>query len=760
MIAGADLSAFYRQRTDYPPQPAEVDNRVIAWFQDKDWLDSFTRESDEGVEIPLMVTGMSCAACTWIVEKFLLQVSGVSRVDINLSLSRVVATLAPGADPGRVVEQLLSLGYGVRPWRTDERLELMRNDNKRDLRRLGVAGVGMMQVGMLAIALHAGDLQGMDANLQQLLRLASAPLTLLVLIYSGRSFFSNAWQHLKHGALIMDSSVSIALLLATIASLWATLSGGGATYYDSVTMFVFFLLLARYLEKRLRNADLIALAQLEDELPEFVSRWQSGDWLRCPRDQVVAGDLIYVAAGEAISFDATVNKGQSAVDESVFNGESLPRNVSKGDSVYAGTVNREASLELEVSAGYRQSRLAALANDVERARQEKPLYLQLIDRLAARFVALVLLAALITAIVWLRVDPNRALWSALAVLVVACPCALSLATPAAVASATAWLRRRGVSVRGEFGLLAAADASTVFIDKTGTLTETTLAVGQLITAPSLAREQALALSAALQQVSSHPAARAFHNIAPLSGVTDIQVVAGAGIKGCWQALDGTQREVRLGSLGFVSDLAANTPPPPDDEHYWVGLGDSVGWLAWIGLSEHLRLGASDHLNRLKAMGYSVTIVSGDSHTRVAALANKLALPYRADMTPTDKLAYLQQEQAAGTTVIAVGDGLNDAAFLGAADASIAVAGATALARAQADFVITDNDFGRLADIVGIAHKARSTMRQNLLWAALYNILGIPFAASGMVPPWAAALGMSISSLLVVANALRLRRVSG
>lgn len=759
MIAGADLSAFYRQRTDYPPQPTAFDSRVVAWFQDKDWLNSFTRESDDGIEMPLMISGMSCAACTWIVEKFLLQVPGVLQVDINLSLSRVIVTLAPDADPGSVIEQLLKLGYGVRPWRTDERLDLIRSDNKRDLRRLGVAGVGMMQVGMLAIALHAGDLQGMDAKLQQLLRLASAPLTLLVLIYSARSFFSNAWQHLKHGALIMDSSVSIALLLATVASLWATVSGGGDTYYDSVTMFVFFLLLARYLEKRLRNADLIALAQLEDELPEFVARWRDGDWVRCPRDQVVAGDLVYVAAGEAIGFDATVRKGQSAVEESVFNGESLPRNVIEGDSVFAGTVNREASLQLEVSASYRQSRLAALAHDVERARHEKPLYLQLIDRLAARFVALVLIAAVVTALVWLRLDPTRALWSALAVLVVACPCALSLATPAAVASATAWLRRRGVSVRGEFGLLAAADARTVLIDKTGTLTETTLAVGQITAIDSISHERVLALSAALQQVSSHPAARAFHNIAPLPGVTDIEIVAGAGIRGYWQIADGVLNEVRLGSLSFVSELAPDTPLPPDDDHYWVGLSDHGGWLAWIGLAEHLRPGVSDHLSRLKTMGYAVTIVSGDSQTRVAALASKLALPYQGAMTPRDKLDYLQQHQAAGNTVIAVGDGLNDAAFLGAADASIAVAGATALARAQADFVVTDNDFGRLVDIVGIARKARTTMRQNLIWAAGYNIVGIPFAASGMVPPWAAALGMSISSLLVVINALRLRRVS-
>ena len=754
MIAGADMTAFYRQRTDYAPQPTDVDQRVVDWFHDRDWVSTFTLETEQGTQLPLLVSGMSCAACTWVIEKFLLELASVRDVNINLSLGRVVITLTPGADPAKAIEELLKLGYSVRPWRTDERLEQMRTENRRDMRRLGVAGLGMMQVGMFAIGLHAGDIQGIDADMQQLLRGFSAPLTLFVLFYSGRTFFQNAWQHLRRGALIMDSSVALALLVATVASVWSTVTGGGDTYYDSVTMFVFFLLLARFIEKRLRDADLIALAQLEDGLPEFVSVLKDKQWQRTPRDQVAVGDIIRVAAGDAIAFDGEVVTGCSAVEESVFTGESVPRAIAPGDPIYAGTANREASIDYRVASHYRDSRLAALANDVERARAEKPAYLQLIDRLAARFVGFVLLAAVLTFIAWMLIDPSRAVWSALAVLVVACPCALSLATPAAMAGATAWLRNHGVLVRGEFGLLAAADGSEILLDKTGTLTRTELVLDRVFLAQEAERERVLSLASALQQFSSHPAAHSFHGLETAKDVGQVEVVAGAGMQG----LLNSGEELRLGSDAFCRERAPAMPAAPDQRDYWIALIRGDTWLAWIGLTEALRPGADRAVRSLQESGLHVALVSGDSDARVAAIANALAVDHRAQMTPRDKLDYLQTLQREGKTVLAVGDGLNDAPLLTAADASIAVANATALARAQADFVVTDDDLNRLPMIVQAARRARAVMRQNLVWAAGYNLLGIPFAAFGFVPPWVAALGMSLSSLLVVLNALRLRRM--
>jgi len=762
LLVNASLSAFYTHRTAFSPTPDSANTHVADWFKDRDWLSTFAKQDSEGLHIPLLVSGMSCAACSWVIEQFLNKRADVTAVDINLSLSRVVISMLPDSDPAGAASDLASLGYIIRPWRADERLDQLRRDSKRDLRRLGVAGVGMMQVGMSAIGLHAGELQGIDASIQQLLRAFSAPLTLLVVLYSGRSFFTTAWQHLKQGALVMDSSVALALTVATTASLWATFSGGGDTYYDSVVMFVFFLLLARYTEKRLRDADLMALVHIEDSLPEFVNLRKEQGWCRVPRHQIVEGDIVRVSAGEAIAFDCDVIEGETAVEESVFNGESLPRAIKPGDRVYAGTVNCESTIDLQVGANYRDSRLAALASDVERARQEKPVFLQLIDKLASRFVAGVFLAALGTAIFWSWVEPANALWTTLAVLVVACPCALSLATPAALAGASARLRQVGITVHGEFGLLAAADASDMLIDKTGTLTRAQLVINTIQANGVIAPKTVLEIAAALQQFSSHPAARTFHGYPSQIHVDQLNDVPGAGIEGYWQdesQSGNSRKQVRIGSLQFCRELCPALPNPPDREHYWIGLVSNQDWLAWIGLSEELREEAPKTIAKLKSQGLTIAVLSGDTHARVKAIAQQLSLSYQAGCQPRDKLHALKTLQSQGHIVIAVGDGLNDAPFLGAADASIAVTDATALAKAQADFVVTEGSLTSIPRIIEVAHKARQVIRQNLMWAGSYNLIGIPFAAMGYVPPWLAALGMSVSSLIVVLNALRLRRVT-
>lgn len=752
LIAGADMAAFYRQRTDFAPQPTDTDQDAAEWFQDSDWVDSFSSSDSEGNRvIPLLVSGMSCAACTWLIERFLREVDAVVDVDVNLNLARVRVTLKASASPRDAVATIGKLGYGVRPWRTDARIDALREESRRDLRRLGVAGLGMMQVGMFAIALHAGDLQGMDTDLKGLLRGFSAPIALAVVLYSGRSFFFNAWQHLKQGALVMDSSVALALLLATVASLWATIRGTGETYYDSVTMFIFFLLLARYVEKRLRDADFMALVRLEDALPEFVAVRRGDSWQRVPRTEIAVGETVRVPPGESIAFDATVVSGHSAVDEAVFTGESVPRRVTAGDGVFAGTINTDASLDLIVDTPYPLSRLASLQRDVEQAQSQKPAYLRLIDRIAARFVAFVLAAAALTALGWWYWDPSRALWSALAVLVVACPCALSLATPAALASATSWLRRNGVLVRGEYGLLAAAEADTVLIDKTGTLTETRFRVDAVKPQSPLDAQTLVALASSLQQFSQHPAALPFHGQSTLPGVEAVEPIPGHGMQGIWQGA-----RVRLGSATFCAEMTP-VPPAPDDQSYWLALASEQRFLGWIGLAESLRAGADTAIAGLQQQVSRVVLVSGDQSARVEAVASQLGIDWVAGCLPAEKLAVLEAERAIGRRIIAIGDGLNDAPLLTAADASIAVAGATSLTQAQADFAVTEDDLLLLPAIVKTARRTRRIIRENLVWAAGYNALGIPFAAAGFVPPWLAAVGMSLSSLIVVLNALRLRR---
>jgi Cu2+-exporting ATPase len=376
-----------------------------------------------------------------------------------------------------------------------------------------------------------------------------------------------------------------------------------------------------------------------------------------------------------------------------------------------------------------------------------------------------------------------------------------------MAGATARLRREGILVKGEFGLLAAAEASRVVIDKTGTLTQTELVIDTAFLNRGVSQEEAISLAAAMQQASSHPAAKAFHHLSTHHSVERVQVIPGAGIEG-WCPVAG--QKLRLGSEAFCRELAPDLPPPPDASHYWIALVNESHWVAWLGLAEHLRTGAHATITQLQTLGLAVEILSGDSPARVQAIAQQLRVPlddalqaesktasteqvpvsaaveqgqdntpqiqtpllnsatharpqsplgWRGALSPSDKLAVLQQYQQQNETVLAVGDGLNDAPLLSAADASVAVAGATALARAQADFVVLEDDLTRIPVLIRGARAARRIMRQNLWWAASYNLIGIPFAALGYVPPWVAAIGMSLSSLLVVLNALRLRRDS-
>ena len=752
LINGSDLSAFYRQRTEFAPKPDDEQSSTASWYTDASWLEDFQYVAANGErKVPLLVSGMSCAACTWLIEQMLLRDAAATQVDVNLSESRVTLTLAESMTPSKAVATLEQLGYRVRPWRADTRIAQLRQESRQDMRRLGVAGIGMMQVGMFSIALHAGAIQGIDSELQQLLRWFSVPLALLVVAYSGQAFFQNAWSHLKARALVMDSSVSLALLLATLASLWATWSGSGETYFDSVTMFVFFLLLARFVEKRLRQADLLALVRLEDSLPEFVLKQTNNQFVRTPRDTVALGDIVQVPNGDTFPFDGHVARGDSTVDESIFNGESLPRSIGVNDNVYSGTVNTGATVEIAVDSTYTESRLALLQDNLDTAQGQKPAYLKLIDQLAARFVLAVVVASGLTWLYWVGSEPERALWSALAVLVVACPCALSLATPAALAAATSSLRRRGIRVRGEYATLATADAKSVLIDKTGTLTETTLELASVLPDNCISQAQLLKLATSLQQFSNHPAATAFHHQPAGKDVEHVTAVVGRGMQGVWNG-----KLLRLGSEAFVGEVCS-VPAHPDGEQYWLALGAEQQWLGWLGLGEALRYGADSSLQALQSKGKTVEIVSGDRRARVERIAKQLNVDFTAECSPAYKLELLTARQKQGQVVMAIGDGLNDAPFLAAADASVAVASATGLAKAQADFVITEEDLSALTVIVDLSLSTRRLVRQNLLWAACYNAAAIPFAAAGFVPPWLAAIGMSLSSLVVVLNALRLRR---
>lgn len=758
LIASSGLGNFYQQRSAYnvrpeSPEPTALQQYLI--YDDPDLYSSFCQPEDgDKLSARLLLGGVTCAACTWLIEQSLGRLPGVQRALVNLQQSRLDIRFDPATIPlSEIFARVEALGYRPRPYQANTQREQMQQEYRVDMRRLGVAGLGMMQVGMFAIALHAGDIQGIDLRYQGLLRWVSLIVASFIVFYSARPFFSSAWRHLKVGSLVMDLPVALAIGLAWSASAWATFTGTGQVYFDSVVMFTFFLLLGRFLERRVRQRHALTWFDAESTLPAAASVQRQEQWLSIPRINLVAGDRILIKAGDTIPVDARVLVGTSAVNEDTFNGEHLPRRVSDGDTLYAGTVNIEGALEAQVLGSYRDSRLAALQRSVELAQTEKPRLARLADRIASWFVAGVLLVTAGTAAAWSQIDPQQALWVTLSVLVISCPCALALATPAALTSAASALRGSGVIVRTENALEALSRSTHLLFDKTGTLTQGELTVAKILPLAELDKGAIGAVAAALQQYSTHPVAQAFTNYDAAGGFSDINYRLGAGLEG----QQGPHR-YRMGSDAFCRELCSGLPTVPDHQHYWVALCRDDTPLAWIGLSDKLRKEAAAVVKRAHSAGLQVELLTGDSSQQGPVLARELGIDVvNFGMQPQQKMERVRSLQNNGAVVSMVGDGLNDAPVLSLADASFAVAGATDLARTQADFVIVGGD---LQAITGTWEKARQCRRiilQNFCWALGYNVSAIPLAASGFIPPWAAAIGMSLSSLLVVANSLRLNR---
>jgi P-type Cu2+ transporter len=758
LIAASGMENFYQQRTAYSERPVDneiPDSEQYLIYDQADLAASFSTEEDNGDRCArLLLGGVTCAACTWLIEQTLSQLPGVRQAAVNLQQSRLDVIFDPEQlKLSDIFARVDALGYRPQPFQLSARMEQARQEYRADLRRLGVAGFGMMQVGMFAVALHAGDIQGIQSQYQGLLRGFSLLVSSFIVYYSAGIFFRTAWRHLKQGALVMDLPVALAIGLAWLASAWATITGTGQVYFDSVVMFTFFLLLGRFLEARVRQRHAMTWFDAQSTLPDAVRVKRDQGWTSIARSRLEDGDIVLVQAGQTIPADAIVNVGNSAVREDTFNGEHLPRSVVPGDLIYAGTVNVEASIEAQVQGSYADSRLAALQRSVEVAETEKPQLAKLADRIASWFVAGILLVTSATALVWWQIAPDQALWVSLSVLVISCPCALALATPAALTSAATALRSSGVIVRGENALEALSRSTHLLFDKTGTLTRGTLAVNRVELLGPEPEARILALSAGLQQWSNHPVSRAFSQVEMPAHFTNVDYQVGAGLEG---SCDG--EVYRMGSEQFCRALCANLPPHPADQLYWVALCTRHRALAWIGLDDQMREEAPLVIERARLGGLQVGLLTGDSSSQGPLLAERLAIKdIHTGLEPQQKMQRVQRLQDEGAVVTMVGDGLNDAPVLSMADCSFAVAGATDLARTQADFVIVGGDLQAVTDTWQRARQCRRIIIQNFAWALGYNLSAIPLAAMGYVPPWAAAIGMSLSSLLVVANSLRLTK---
>jgi Cu2+-exporting ATPase len=754
LIYGAGLGRYYQFRQELGRKASEDVDREIAAWQGCDDRESLwgTELSDERRELLLQTEGIRCAACAWLIRSHMEKKPGVHSVQVDTATGYTRIIWSPGQSRlSKMAAALMELGYKPHlPLASVE--EQGRQDEKRaSMKRLGVAGLGMMQVMMYAVGLYAGDYFGIAESERSFLEWVSLLVTLPVLIYSGRIFFEGAWRSIRVGRPGMDVPVAIAISLAFLASCYNFFRGAGEVWFDSVVMFIFFLSLGRHIEMILRHRNLQAGAALARLLPEWAERITGGERETIPAGDLEAGDVVRVKVGEAFPADGLIRSGTSEVDEALLTGESNPVARGAGDEVIAGTINLSQPVEVEVTASGQETTVSSLGRLLLLAQSRRSSDGGLPPWLVPAFIVSVLLIAAGTWIGWHAVEPARAFPAMLSVLVASCPCALSLALPVVHAAASRRLLDEGVLLtRGESVQdLNAID--TAIFDKTGTLTRGVPEIVETRVNPGrtgLDVETVLAIACALEAHSAHPIAHAFlsaHGEGELPGAEQVEVFPAQGLEGLVRGV-----RWRIGT----ADFALRGHHDANDDSIW--LADGQGWAARFSLRDSLREGAEETIRAFQSEGIATAILSGDSKEAVKSVAGRLGMDdWAARQTPEMKLAELERRRALGQHILMVGDGVNDAPVLAAADVSMTVKGGAELANSTADLILTGESLSLVQRARIIARRTRQLIRQNLTWAVLYNASVMPLAVSGMLKPWMAALGMSLSSLLVVANAARL-----
>ncbi len=726
--------------------------------------------SSELWESQVLVRGMHCAACSIMLEQALLVTPGVVSAKVSAATQRASVVWSPArTKPSVWLLAPQASGYSLSPALDTLASDELRQDARLALWRWLVAGFCMMQVMMYAFPAYITHADEITPDIEQLLRIASWVLTLPVVLFSSKPFFANALRDLRQRSISMDLPVALGILITFVVSSAATFEPQGwwssEVYFDSLTMFVFFLLTGRWLEQRLRMRTTGALDSLLQRLPDSVERQgPGGEFLRVAARKLTVGDVVRVLPGQAFPADGGIVQGQTHVDEALLTGEARPVARPLGATVMAGSFNLSAAVHVLVEKLGQHTRYAGIVSLMQHAALDKPRLAQLADRIARPFLWMVLLAAAGAAAYWWPTDPARAVMAAVAVLIVTCPCALSLATPTAMLTSAGQLAKQGVLVRRLQALEALARIDTVVFDKTGTLTQARMGLRHVEVRPGLSTGDALALAAGMARHSLHPLSRAICEAAERAGqsassvqMAEVAEHAGQGLSG-WSP-DASRGNILLGSAAFCGITAASLSSGDGPQ---VFLADASGWLARFDFDELVRPEAAAAIQRLRNAGLQVRMLSGDGAAAVQRMARQLGIAPEhalAQCTPQDKLANLQALQQRGHRVMMVGDGLNDGPVLASADVSVALGDAVPLAQAQSDFIMAGHQLERLAGLPALARRTLTIVKQNLAWAAAYNALCVPLALVGYLPAWLAGLGMALSSLLVLANAARLSRMT-
>ncbi|MEM7779741.1 MAG: heavy metal translocating P-type ATPase [Pseudomonadota bacterium] len=685
------------------------------------------------------VPGMRCAGCIAKIERELPKVAGIEAARVNFSSKRVAIEHDPAMDEDALTAALLKLGFEAQ--RIEENPLGVEAHEKRNLMRAsGVAGFGMMNVMLLSVSVWAGA----EGTTRDLFHWLSAIIALPVIAYSGRPFFASAWMALKYRRTNMDVPISVGVILATALSVYETVAGGGHAYFESAVMLLFFLLAGRALDAEMRTRTRAGIGALLGRMGKSAAVIDAdGSTRRVPAAALEPGMLVLVAAGEALAADGEIEEGTSQIDNSMLTGESAPEHVGIGNEVHAGAINLGSPIRLRLTRTADDTALAEIARLMDEAGQSRSHYVRIADRASRAYAPLVHSLAALAFVGWMIAGAgwHQSLVIAIAVLIITCPCAMGLAVPTAQVVASGALLKRGLLVKDGSALERLAEVDVALFDKTGTLS-----LGEPRPDLSKLNNQARQIALALAQSSRHPLSKGLaaalrdEGVEP-ADVTHIAEQAGRGLTGYWQ------------DQGYDQLVALERP---EDAEAALSTNLRIGHALYpIPFTDPLRADCETALAALREEGISASILSGDRSAPVEAAARELSLPATAEASPQAKLATLEALRDEGRKALMVGDGLNDGPALAAAHASIAPGTASDASQQAADAVFIGERLAPVALLVRVARRTMTIVRQNFTFAIGYNALAVPLALFGYVTPLIAAIAMSLSSIVVVANSLRL-----
>ncbi|HKI60137.1 MAG TPA: heavy metal translocating P-type ATPase [Mariprofundaceae bacterium] len=772
MIHESGLESFYTrlnyQDAEAPPPESPVD---LEQYDLEEVQGEFVRKLDGGRrQAHLLVDGIHCAACVWLIEKGLSAMEGVELAEVNLAHHRLnIRWDSNTVSLSSIMMRLAGLGYAAAPFNPEAAEGSLQRRNRSLLFRMAFAAFGMMNIMWISIALYAGAFSGIDSEQKQFFHWVSFFIASPVLLYSGWPFFRAAFKGLQQARLTMDLPIVIGSLATWVYSCWVTINRSGEVYFDTVVTFLFVILVGRYLEGlSKRNASSAALKLMELQ-PRLATRLIEGSEDEAGEERVatrklVVGDRLLVRPGEKVPADGVVIAGRSNVDESMLSGEAKPVLKLNDDSVVAGSINLDGSLTIEVRLIGADTALAHIVALVEEAQGTKAPVQRLADRIVPWFVAATLGLALITFLYWLRSDFDTALLAAVSVLIITCPCALGLATPMGIAVGVGAGAQRGVLVRNGEALETLSAVTHVVFDKTGTLTEGKMRVVDVMPSPGFEKEQIIRITAALESQSRHPlataiveAARLFPALACESFVSE----NGLGVKGLVEGhaiVIGNVRLMQREEVDGLDEFSTQTKEIEQRGGTAVFVSIDGQLAAVIDIQDRLRDEAAALIKSIQHMGISMTMLTGDAHQAARELQQQLGdMDVVAELLPEEKEAEVRRLQERGERVLMIGDGVNDAPALARADVSMAMGSGMDVSMACADIVLVSSDLSRVGFAMSLAEKTLSTIRQNIVLSLLYNLILVPAAMAALVTPVFAAIAMPISSLLVIGNAILIRK---